>query len=115
MTQTNPPTEGTPLFPLPTGDEIYDALMSKIDMELITVNIPTLDEKYKNESPADQVLRLKRYQTAYAEYDKAYAAWIQTLQGAVQTYRRHALRSAEERDRAGETQAMTELDAAIAA
>ncbi len=115
MTQTKASTIGKALFSLPSGIDIYDALMATIDPELISVNLSTLQEKYKNESERDRGVRLKRYQAAYAAYDKAYAIWIGTLEQRVDSYRRDVLRLAEEKDRAGETHAMEALDAALAA
>ena len=114
MTQTTT-DNGKTSFTVPTGDEIYDALMSDIDMDLITVNLPLLDAKYAGESTQERTARFKRYEEAYAKYDEAYAIWIQTLNQSVEQYRHEALRSAEAKDRVNDELALKALDLAMAA
>jgi len=99
MTQTSS-TIGLPT--VPSGVDIYDALMGKIDSELLSVNLPHLDEKYENETPDQRAIRYKRYEQAYAKYDKAYAQWLADFGVLVSSLKRTALRSAEAEDRKAE-------------
>ncbi len=98
---------------IPSGDEIYDALMSEIEMDLITTNLPVLDEKYSDENPADREARYKRYQDAYAKYDIAFEAWMKELHGAVEKCRRDVAKFAEQNDKEAEQTEMTSLEAAF--
>jgi len=65
MTKT-PTTIGD--VPVPSGTEIYDALMSKIDTDLLTANIPTLDAQYAGETAEEKKVRYERYQESYKKY-----------------------------------------------
>lgn len=113
MSPTQTSTVQKTVLSVPTGDVIYDALMSKIEMDLITVNLPRLAEKYKGESAEDRAQRFKRYEKAYALYDEAFAIWIGTFHAEVEQYRRTVLKMAEEKDREGETNAFEELEQAL--
>ncbi|PIQ76450.1 hypothetical protein COU78_06385 [Candidatus Peregrinibacteria bacterium CG10_big_fil_rev_8_21_14_0_10_49_24] len=81
---------------LPSGTEIYDALMSAIEPELLSANLPSLEEKYANETLRQKKEREMRYQKAFAAYDKAYKGWIADLSSAVEAKRRDAYEVAEE-------------------
>ncbi len=110
-TQTT--TTGHQILSVPSGDEIYDALMSKIEMELITVNLPMLDEQYADETPDERKARYERYQRAYEQYDLAFAEWIKTFHLAVEACRREVMKMAEEKDRVADAVAMNALEAAF--
>ncbi len=85
---------------IPGGPEIYDALMGKIDPDLLTVNVSHLDEKYAGETPEQKQTRLQRYRTAYEAYDAAFRAWVDQVQGTMNVFRSGALHAAERQDRA---------------
>lgn len=110
MTQTPPPASAAFSFSIPTGREIYDALMSAIDMELVTDNIPHLDEKYEGESSEERKKRYQRYQQSYEKYDAAFKGWIGSLRGAVDAYRHDALRSAEAVSAEEEAKELSQLE-----
>jgi hypothetical protein len=93
-----------------TADDVYDAIMGDIDMDLITVNLPTLEEKYKNETPEERVARQKRYQEAYAKYDKAFEEWSMQMNSAVTTYRHNALASAEKKSKEEEAKDLANIE-----
>jgi len=79
---------------LPSGTDIYDALMGDIEMDLVSVNLPHLDDKYVAKRPrpcgALQALR-----GTYAKYDKAYDDWMVNFALLVSSYKHQALTSAE--------------------
>lgn len=104
---------GNSEFVLPTGQQVYDALMGEIEPDLLTTSIPLLEEKHKGESDEERSMRYRRYEQAYEQYDQAFAAWSVTLQNAVHDYRREALRSAEEASREKEASALQQLEQAI--
>ena len=84
---------------IPTGRELYDALMAHFEPELTTAMAPTLTEKYKNESPVDNADRMKRYELAFERCDQAYNEYMQTLDAQVSRYQREAFAHAEFADR----------------
>lgn len=81
---------------LPSGKEIYDALMSAIEPELLSGNLSLLNEKYANETEQQKKEREVRYKKAFANYDKAYKEWISDLSSAVEEKRKDAYAAAEE-------------------
>ena len=87
---------------MPSGDEIYDALMADIEPDLITTNLPHLDEKYAGETPEQKAARMARYEAAYARYDAVFTEWLANLKGVVNDTRHQALVTAEEKDRGDE-------------
>ncbi len=94
---------------IPSGTQVYDQIMATIESELVSANIPTLDVQYTGEAPEARTARYERYQAAFAKYDEAFKAWASELSQAVNTYRKHAIRSAEESSRAEESTAMDSL------
>lgn len=94
-------TSATAAQPLvfPTGTELYDQIMGPIEPELLSANIPHLDEKYTEESEGDRKKRYERYTNAYAKYDEQYAKWEADMKNKVHLYRKSAFRSAEAKSR----------------
>ena len=107
----------TSLIPpvIPTGQEIFDAIMGQIEPELTTEGIKTLAEKYKNETPANEYERRKRYALAYERYEKAYDETMATLHTQVDRYRRSSFSQVEQEDRANESAAFEALNHQLAA
>jgi hypothetical protein len=81
---------------VPSGTEIYDALMGGIEPELVSANMALLEEKYKNETAEEKEVRQERYQKAFEAYDKAYKEWISDLSAAVEAKKKDAYKVAEE-------------------
>lgn len=98
-----------PLF-FPTGAEVYDALMAGIEPDLVSTTIPTLDEKYAEETEEQKKSRYERYSAAFAAYDEAYAKWEQEMRGIVKDYRKNALQSAEADSRSADETMLTTLE-----
>ena len=113
MTQTDTATAGASPIRVPPGNDIYDALMGPIERDLLTVNIPLLDEKYKGETPEQKAARYQRYQDAYAKYDQAFETWITQFRGTVEGYRRQAFEAAEQEDRAKEANTLSNLESQL--
>ncbi len=95
---------------IPSGEELYNKLMAGIEPELLTQNLPTLEEKYKNESPEDAKARAAKYDKAFAEYEKQLAAYMSGMQRQVTTYKRTALQSAEAEDRTRDRATLQSLE-----
>ena len=96
---------------VPTGRELYDALMSHIEPELITAAAKTIGEKYQDEMPEQHARRMKRYALAFERYETAYREYMATLDAQVARYRREAFGHTELRDRAGEEGVLDQLGA----
>lgn len=78
MTHTNPqdehvaPAGGPPPEFFERKDWLYDTLMSHIEPDLMTENLPTLEEKYKDETPEQHKARMASYDRAFELFDKAF-------------------------------------------
>ena len=106
LTQTENPQE----IKIPSGEEVYNGIMGRIEPELLTTVIPTLEEKYKGETEAQRAARLERYKKAYEEYDRQYEAWTLELKTLVTRARREALESAEKKEKVKEEVVLQNID-----
>ncbi len=105
------PSPAAPAHPsVPTGQELFDALMGHIEPELTSRNAGTLDRIYKDETPAQRQARMRRYDRALRLYDKAYDDYMATLDKQVGRYRRDAFVHAEYEDRKRDDDALGAFD-----
>ena len=100
--------------PLPSGEDIYNAIMAEIEPELTTDVLPTLEEKYKDESPEERTERFARYEAAFAQYEECYAAYVAELNEAATDMRRSTLTLSEAQSDEGEASAHEALETSIA-
>lgn len=108
MTQTPPQQAVTGV--IPTGEEIYDMIMSKIEVELTTSQLPLLKEKYKDETPEQAAARAARYQKAFEEYDRQYAEYVRTEEEALAAFHRSVTGTLQAVTQQEDAQALTQLE-----
>ena len=72
---------------LPTGKEIYDSLMAKIEPDLVSANISLQTDKYKDEQLDDRKKRIERYKNALNKYDEESKKFFNNLDGEIDKYR----------------------------
>ncbi len=94
---------------LPTGRELYDALMAHIEPELTTVGSKLIEAQYKSESAANHKARMQKYALAFERCEKAYQEYMLTLDAQVNRYRREAFGHAELEDRGEENAFLDQL------
>lgn len=87
---------------IPTGRELYDALMGHIEPELVTDAVKMIDGKYNDETPENHAMRMKRYNLAFERYEESYRQYMATLDAQVTRYRRAAFAHTELQDRSAE-------------
>jgi hypothetical protein len=87
---------------LPTGKEFFNEVMGAIEPDLV-MGGAELQAKYANETEADKAARLRRYEAAFEQYDKAAAERLAALNGKASTAMRGLRAGAEtaSRDREG--------------
>ena len=95
---------------IPSGKEIYDGIMGKIDPELLFDNLSKLKEQYVDETPEQKKKRAARYNKAFAEYDKQFAEYMAELHGKVTLFRKQAIVELESRDRKDDDNKMQEIE-----
>ena len=103
-------TENSQEIQIPSGEEVYNGIMGRIEPDLLTTIIPTLEEKYKAESEMQRAARLERYKKAYEEYDHQYEAWTLELKTLVTRTRRESLESAEKKEKVKENEVLQSID-----
>lgn len=72
---------------LPSGVEIYNALMQDIEPDLVSTAIEQLDEKYANETESDRNDRVQRYAKAVTKYDAVAKIFFTKLDAEVDAHR----------------------------
>jgi hypothetical protein len=83
-----------PKFP-PNAHALYNALMARIEPELVMENVPKAKEKYANETPEQREERRKRYTAAFKEYYKQMEEYFRTLRKSLKDYERNVIKAVE--------------------
>src|SRR3989344_2098739 len=96
-----------------SGKEIYDAIMQGIEPELLSANIPVLEEKYKNETPAEWEIRKRRYNDAFAKFYEMYQAYLSDLDVRIHRYRKQAIKEVEAKTKIHEEHSLNTLAASM--
>ncbi len=108
------PQTSIPQTPIiPSGRDIYDAIMKNIEPELLSNELPFLKQKYGSENGEAKTARMARYAKAFTKYDEAYEAYMAQLKEQVRTYRHMSFKWTEEQVRGEENVAMSELEKQI--
>lgn len=95
--------------PAMTGDALYDQLMAVIEPELLIASLPTLEEKYKDETDEQARSRAERYEKAFDAYDQALAAYMAARKEEAEKRQRNAMSSIEQGEHDEEMQAVEDL------
>ncbi len=111
MKKTKTATAQKKRFAFPTGREVYDRIIVKIEPELVTANLKKLDAPYKKETKAARKKRYARYAKALKQYRKEYNAWIARLRMAVSAYKKAVTRAVEKMNKTKEDDALKALEA----
>ena len=98
---------------IPTGEEIYNQIMSEIEPDLVNCTEEELNKKYADESKGDKEARMQRYQKAMEEYDKRYEKFVSNLTGEVNIYQKKEIASLERKNNAEEKEQLSDLESAI--
>lgn len=98
-----------------TGEEFYDSVMSQIEPELVSSQLPLLDARYAGESDEQKAVRQARYDKAFEEFDRRAAEEMAGLEHEVHEYKVTTMREAEAASRAQEATDLTTLESSILA
>ena len=89
-------TSGTSMpFSIPSGQEVFDSIMRKIEPDLTSDAVTTLDAKYVSESEADKKARMERYKKAFVTYQERYKAFQQKQQSDIRLVSRSMQKNVE--------------------
>ena len=111
----NPPSSaGIPAIPAKrTGREIYDSIMREIEPELLSTELPNLDEMYKDDTPAQAKERAERYIRAMEEYEKRYAQYRQDQEAHTRAFKLGAIHCVEQKAAGDEQAKMQSLESTL--
>ena len=100
---------------LPQGEEFYDNLMSQIEPELTSAQLPLLEARYAGETDEQKAVRQARYDAAFEEFDRRAAEEMAGLENDVHQYKVRTMREAEDASRQREVADMSMLESSILA
>ena len=107
-------SSGMPVPPVVmSGAELYNQIMSGIEMDLTTENMPTLDKKYAGESEEDQKVRMEKYSVAFAEYQKQFEEFQEKQSAEIRTFGNTAISYIENQDRASDDDVLNSLESSM--
>lgn len=111
----NPPSStGIPAIPArKSGAEIYNSIMSAIEPELTTDQIPLMKEKYKDETPEQKKARGERYAKAMAEYEKRYATYLLEQDAKVRSFKIGAIHFVEDKAAESDQQKLLSIESSF--
>ena len=98
---------------IPGGEEAYNRIMSKIELDLTTENLPTLPQKYANETKEQRKERAERYRNAFKQFRIEYKKFRAQQQRSIREYPRKALKAIENRSATSESARLSSLESAI--
>lgn len=84
------------------AEQVYDLLMREIEPDLLSYNLPKIDEFYTSETEAEKEKRMERYQQAYASFEIAFNKFMSMVHTSAQKSKQVSLKQAEQADRANE-------------
>ena len=105
------PEQNTPIHW--TFDDLYNLLMYDIEQDLLTENLPTLEEKYKGETEEQQKERARRYARALSEYLKRFEKIMSAWKGRMDDIKKELRNLYEAKEQAEGKEILAELDTLI--
>jgi hypothetical protein len=118
-------SNGTPVFVFdPTASALpvvktdaaafYDDVMAEIEPDLVSANIPGLQDKYQGETPQQAQERAERYERAFQAYDRRLDAYEQATVADARAYARDVRASVESDDRQADEPILDDIASQIA-
>lgn len=93
--------------------QLYDVLMAEIEPDLLLANIPTLDQKYANETADEKAARMQRYEAAYKKFDAEFTAFMAEVNAEVRTSKRESLAAKEAEAKASDKTQLSNIESAF--
>lgn len=95
------------------ADELYDRIMGEIEPELVSNVLPTLKDRYVQETAEERMARAERYQHAFAEYEARLQEYAEDWNAQFRTFKRTALASLENAHRGDESGDLNALESSM--
>lgn len=91
-----------------SGQQIYDMIMSGIEADLTSTQLPLLSQKYAHETADEKSARADRYTKAFEAYEKKFQEYCDQWSRDLRTYKRTAISTLEQKARTTEEQTQLE-------
>ena len=95
------------------AEQLYDMIMRDIEPDLLSYNIPKLDDYYKDETEEEHETRMQRYKVAYQRFEVNFQEFMNNVQDEVRDTKRASLTEQEAADRAEEESNLANLEEAL--
>ncbi len=95
------------------GKEVYDSIMRKIEPDLCSDVIDTIDSKYPNETPEENAARMERYKKALITFQEEYEKYRVKRKGDIKSFGKNLVKSVEKKSEQEEKSTMSDLESAI--
>lgn len=99
----NPSTPGAPEW-------LYNEIMRNIEPDLLTTVMPRHAEMYAKETHQKSVERMKRYDSAFAVFDRVAMEYERDLHEDIQTLKRQAQAKARKRETAESKKSLKKIE-----
>jgi hypothetical protein len=98
---------------IPTGDELFTKIMGNIEPDLVLAEAQR-EAKYVGQSDAERSARLKKYNSAIAQYKKEYSEQQAQQKADIRSFGNNFRQGIEMQDQSAEQHDLSALEAQIA-
>ena len=95
------------------AEQLYDMIMREIEPDLLSYNIPKLDEYYKDETEEQHKERMKRYDVAYKQFEEKLQEFMNNVQDEVRGTKRDSLLAKEQEDKEHDMEVLEDIEEAL--
>lgn len=89
---------------------LYDEIMQHIEPDLLSKNLPFLDDKYKGETEAEHADRMASYDTSFEIFDRAFEGFQSEFIGEVKTVKKEVRNKAQAQAKAEDEQVLKTIE-----
>ncbi|OGJ56223.1 hypothetical protein A3D88_03030 [Candidatus Peribacteria bacterium RIFCSPHIGHO2_02_FULL_52_16] len=96
-----------------SAEWLYDEIMASIEPDLLTKNIPLLEERYKGETEEQKKMRQEHYQVAFLIFDRVAADLEKEMKADVTLWKKQMAALANAEISVEEQSQLTQLEDSI--
>lgn len=90
--------------------QFYDLIMAEIEPELVSTQVPLLDEKYKDETPQQAAERTERYNRAFEKFQQVASQVMSTMDAQTDAERTRILKKGKKKMKAEEAAEISAIE-----
>lgn len=97
-------------LPLLSGTDLYDTIMGKIEPDLLSHNLERTKNYVLTAGLEERKEMAARYEAAFAEYDRQFAAYEKSWEKRFHTYKSQSMQSLEKKMKGGEKDMISSIE-----